>query len=198
MPNGMQKLLIGIGNPGEEYRYTRHNVGFLTVESFVNHFHQKFERNSKLKSLVASFFIEESKIIVIKPLTFVNLSGEAVLAVMNYHKISRENILVISDDVNLSLGNIRLRTQGSSGGHNGLKNIIEKLGSSGYPRLRIGIGNVDAERLSKYVLSEFSIDERIRLNVVIEKTIPFLASWVTCSFQEIELIFSRLQEQNNF
>lgn len=198
MPHAMQKLLIGIGNPGEEYHYTRHNVGFLTVEAFVNHFHQKFERNSKLKSLVANFFIEESRIIVIKPLTFVNLSGEAVLSVMNYYKISRENILVISDDVNLSLGSVRLKVQGSSGGHNGLKNIIEKLGSSDYPRLRIGIGNVDAERLSQYVLSEFSIDEKIQLNVVIEKTIPFLASWVNCSFWESELIFSRLKEQNNF
>lgn len=194
MDNANQKLLVGIGNPGERYRYTRHNVGFLTVDAFVSHFQQKFERNLKLKSLVANFFIEKSRIIVIKPMTFVNLSGEAVLAVMNYYRISRENILVVSDDVNLDLGSIRLRSQGSSGGHNGLKSIIEKLSSLNYPRLRIGIGKIFSKPLAEYVLGQFSCDEQEQMNLVIDKVLPFLAFWVNSSFREAELMFSRLKQ----
>lgn len=194
----MYKLLVGIGNPGEKYYYTRHNVGFLTVDAFINHFQQKFEKNLRLKSLITSFFIEENKLVVIKPLTFMNFSGEAVLSVMNYFKINKSDILVISDDINLDLGSVRLKAKGSSGGHNGLKSIIEKLGSLDYPRLRIGIGEPKSESLSEYVLNEFSSYEKDQLSLVIEKIVPFLTLWVKSSFQETELIFSKLKQQGKF
>ncbi len=194
----MYKLLVGIGNPGEKYYYTRHNVGFLTVDAFINHFQQKFEKNLRLKSLITSFFIEENKLVVIKPLTFMNFSGEAVLSVMNYFKINKSDILVISDDINLDLGSVRLKAKGSSGGHNGLKSIIEKLGSLDYPRLRIGIGEPKSESLSEYVLNEFSSYEKDQLSLVIEKIVPFLTLWAKSSFQETELIFSKLKQQGKF
>lgn len=153
------KLIIGLGNPGEKYLFTRHNAGFMAVDFFALNNDQSFKNESKLKSLVAKFKFEGEDIVVIKPQTYMNLSGEAIIAVMNFYKIEKKDILVIYDDISLDTGTLRFRANGSDGGHNGIKSIIQTLGSKDFDRLKIGIGpqpNIPSE---SYVLQNFTKEE---------------------------------------
>ncbi len=163
------KLIVGLGNPESRYVDTRHNIGFCAAEKLADSFGAKFGKG-KGKFLSAKIAHRMEQIIIIKPMTYMNLSGHAVVAAMNFYKIVREDILVVCDDLNLPLGSIRLRAKGSAGGQNGLKHIIESLGSEEFARLRIGI-RVDEQPLSSFssfVLGKFSENER----EIMEKILP--------------------------
>ena len=165
------KLIVGLGNFEDKYLFTRHNVGFMMVDYFVRLNNQTFKVEKKLKSAVVKFKFHDEDVIFIKPLTYMNLSGEAVIAVMNFYKIDIKDIFVIYDDISLDLGKVRLRSSGADGGHNGIKSIIQCIGSKEFDRLKIGIGpqpNIPSEA---YVLQNFSKDELEKLKEVLTKPI---------------------------
>ena len=163
------KLIVGLGNFEDKYLFTRHNVGFMAVDFFVAQANQSFKIDKKLKSSIAKFRFNNEDIVVIKPLTFMNLSGEAVSAVMNFYKIEAKDVFVIYDDISIDLGLVRFRASGSDGGHNGIKSIIKHLGSKTFDRLKIGIGpqpNIPSEA---YVLQNFTKDELDALKPILKK-----------------------------
>lgn len=166
------KLIIGLGNPGKQYEKTRHNAGFMAVDFLMDKIDLgSFKRQSKFKAEIAEGIIGGKKIIIAKPQTYMNNSGEAVQLLQSFYKIDPEDIIVVYDELDLPLGKIRVRDEGSSAGHNGIKSIIEKLGTDKFMRIRIGIKNEkagkiparfgSARRADKFVLSRFSILERI-------------------------------------
>lgn len=157
------KLVVGLGNPGKQYELTRHNVGFLCLDSLIEEMGGNFKLDSSMQSMIATMNYNGEKCLFIKPQTFMNLSGEAVVKVINYYKISIADILVVYDDMDLPLGSLRLREKGSAGSHNGMKNIVSHLHTEEFKRIRVGISghaNIDAK---DYVLGQFSRDERLVL-----------------------------------
>lgn len=158
MKNRSHFLIIGLGNPGPKYTFTRHNAGFLLLDQMALHYEVSFkEKNNYDLSL---FENSDYKIYLLKPMMFMNLSGIPVLHVASYYKIKPENIIIAYDDIDLPLGKIRLRNQGSAGGHNGVKSILKNLGKDNFIRLRLGVGPRPPEiPLDKYVLSTFSKSE---------------------------------------
>jgi PTH1 family peptidyl-tRNA hydrolase len=186
----MKYLVIGLGNPGEQYRQTRHNIGFLVVEKLVNDLGGKFSP-SKLAD-VAEVKLKGRNLIVIKPTTYMNLSGKAVNYYMQQEKIQSENILVITDDISLPFGKIRMKGKGSDGGHNGLKDIQAVLNSQEYARLRFGVGNDFAKgRQSDYVLGSWNPEEISALTERVE-----VASEAVKSFATIGLNLAMTQWNN--
>lgn len=156
-PTGpVEFLIVGLGNPGRNYETTRHNAGFLCLDMLAQQ--QGFEiKKLKFKSLLADVSLFGHRSIVMKPQTYMNLSGEAVRDAAEFYKIPVENIIVIYDDINIPLGNVRIRRKGSDGGHNGIKNIIYHLHSDSFPRLKLGVGkNSEETDLKDYVLGGFS------------------------------------------
>lgn len=156
----MTKLLIGLGNPGEKYKNSRHNIGFIMLDKIAENLSVDFDNNKK-KSLYARIKKNERQYILLKPQTFMNLSGESALYISKFFNISTENIFVIYDDMDLPFGTFKIKKGGSSGGHNGIKSLIEQLQSDNFFRIRIGIGRPDiGDRVNDYVLSSFSKSER--------------------------------------
>lgn len=159
------KLIAGLGNPGRLYRDTRHNLGFKVVDKLSKKFALKVIRKERFGAKFGEVRIKKEKIILVKPLTFINLSGEAVSHLCRYFRLEPSSLLVICDDLNLSLGKIRIRPKGSAGGHKGLHSIIEKLGTKDFARLRIGIGNpLPTEDAVNFVLSKFNPQEKILID----------------------------------
>lgn len=159
------KLIAGLGNIGEKYCFTRHNAGFMVLDKWAFDEGFSFKEDKKLKCFIA----KKGDIVFIKPTTFMNLSGEAVRAVMDYYKIN--DILIIYDDIALDLGKIRFRANGSDGGHNGIKSIIKHVGTKNFDRLKIGIGpqpNIPSEN---YVLANFPKDKLDDLKAVLKKSV---------------------------
>ena len=154
------KLIVGLGNPGKKYENTRHNVGFLVLDNVANKLGLTIEQ-SKFNAKYVEFFHNNEKIVLIKPQTFMNLSGESVIKFVNYYDIDPENVLVISDDMNLDIGRMRIRTKGSSGGQKGIQNIIDHFGHNEFPRLRVGIGKNPKIDTVKYVLGKIDSDVSI-------------------------------------
>ena len=162
-------LIVGLGNPGREYERTRHNVGFRTVELLASQANVKIDR-ARFRGLSVSCTLAAQKVLLLKPETFMNLSGEAVHLAAMYYQISISHILVLSDDISLPVGKIRVRAEGSAGGHNGLKSIISHLGSQEFPRVKIGVGakpHPDYD-LADWVLSSFSAEEEKALAPAVE------------------------------
>ena len=152
------KLIVGLGNIGQKYTFTRHNVGFMLADSIALNNGLTFRENSRLKCFTANLRNGIDDYMIIKPTTFMNLSGEAVRAVMDYYKISTKDVLIVYDDLSLELGKIRFRANGSDGGHNGIKSIIYQLNSEDFPRIKIGVGappHKDFD-LADYVLGRFT------------------------------------------
>lgn len=163
------KLIVGLGNPGNEYHGTRHNIGFDIVDSIARALNITFSENKKLRSDVATTIISSSKVVVSKPTTFMNLSGQAVSLVSNYYKISISSIIVIHDDLDLPIGTVKVKSGGGNGGHNGLKSIDNCIGVN-YTRIRVGIGRpIHKDDVSNYVLSGFNYSERLLISDVINK-----------------------------
>jgi PTH1 family peptidyl-tRNA hydrolase len=163
------KLIVGLGNPGRRYQYTRHNLGFMFVDEIARAFNLKFSKDRNLKSLITSFHLADERIIIIKPQTYMNLSGNAVRIVADYYRIDYEDIIVVYDDLDLPEGKIRIRKSGTSGGHKGMANIIEMLRTDSIKRIRIGIGNHQGEETVDYVLSEPTKEGKAQLLEVIKK-----------------------------
>lgn len=154
-------LIAGLGNPTKKYEGTRHNVGFETVDIIADSQGIALSSN-KHKAVYGQGFIGGEKVILAKPQTFMNLSGEAIRALVDFYKIEPDHVLIISDDIDLPLGQLRIRQKGSAGGHNGLKNIIAHLGSQDFPRIKIGIGSKpEGWDLADYVLSKYSKEDRV-------------------------------------
>ena len=157
------KLIVGLGNPGKEYENTRHNVGFIYLDNYAkeNNFSITKEKfNGNLWEITKN----GEKIIFVKPLSYMNLSGTVVRKYLDYYKIDLKDILVIHDDLDMEIGRIKLRTQGSSGGHNGIKNIIEQTGSEKFMRLKVGISKNKNIETKDYVLSKFNKEEQEIIN----------------------------------
>lgn len=152
-------LIVGLGNPGKEYVGTKHNVGFEVLDKLAYDNNININK-AKFNALIGEGTIKNKKVALLKPLTYMNLSGESVKATMSWYKISNKDIIVIYDDISLNIGDIRIREKGSAGGHNGMKNIIYLLNTDEFIRIRVGIGNKPANwDLANYVLSHFSKDE---------------------------------------
>lgn len=169
------KLIVGLGNPGEKYKYTRHNIG-ANVAGEVARSNNISLRRRRYLSRFGEGKIAGEDVNIISPLTYMNLSGRAVSAIVRGKKIALSDILIICDDADLKLGNIRIRPNGSSGGHRGLRSIIENLGSEGFARLRIGVGK-DGD-LRNHVLSSFAKDEMDRVEEVKERAAGAVSSWL--------------------
>jgi len=172
--------LIGLGNPGKKYSNSRHNIGFLLLKIFSNKYNSSFLLKDKLKSSCSEFKIKDSTYRLFLPNTFMNNSGDAVRAIVDWYKINLDKIFIIVDDKDLPLGKIRLRKKGSSGGHNGLKSIIEKLQTDNFNRIRIGIGSPSLEKETNnfntisHVLGNISIEEKLILDKVYKRVIESL------------------------
>lgn len=149
------KLIVGLGNPGKEYAGTRHNCGFMVIDRLASKLNVDVDQN-KFKGLYAKVKYHGEDIILLKPQTYMNLSGESVNAVMNFFKIDKDDLLVIYDDLDMPVGKLRLRKTGSAGGHNGIKNIIAHLNSQDFKRIRVGIDRHKYMNVADYVLSRFS------------------------------------------
>ena len=156
--NKPKYLIAGLGNPESKYDLTRHNIGFMAVDKFCK-MHGIEANKKRFNSMYSTLNYKNNKIFIIKPLTYMNLSGSAIRDFSNYFNIPINNIIVICDDINLDIGKIRIRRKGSSGGHNGLKDIINVLGKDNFNRLRIGIGNNKDTPLIDYVLQRFNSEE---------------------------------------
>ena len=182
------KLVVGLGNPGEKYALTRHNIGFMAVDVIINEFNSQ-NWQQKFNSLIRSHLIENSKVLFIKPLTYMNLSGLAVQLAMNFYRISRENVVVFHDDIDIQLGTVRLKKGGGHGGHNGLKSIIDKVGQD-FIRVRIGVSRPENKDVSHYVLSEFSAPEITLLNKSLSKCHTGLSHILKGSTEDFHKLFS--------
>lgn len=154
------KLIVGLGNPDKEYDKTRHNVGFMVIDNYLG----SVNWSNKFNALYCEKVINGEKIIFVKPLTYMNNSGNAVGEFVRYFNIDSNDILVIQDDLDLNVGDYKLKMHSSSGGHNGIKSIIASLGNQDFPRLKVGIGSVKKDEVIDYVLGKFSKSELEVLN----------------------------------
>jgi len=167
--SGCDWMIVGLGNPGKEYEKTRHNVGFRSVELLAGQLKTKIDR-IKFKALTRMVNHQGKKILLVEPQTYMNLSGAAVSALATYYKVKPDHILVIFDDISLPVGRIRVRRDGSAGGHNGIKSIIQSLGTDQFPRVKVGVGNKPHPDydLADWVLSKFSAQEEKALGPALE------------------------------
>jgi PTH1 family peptidyl-tRNA hydrolase len=172
-------LIVGLGNPGREYRLTRHNIGFMCLDHLADRLDVSFTRVES-RAFVAKANYESSRLVLVKPQTYMNLSGQAVSSLARFYKVPQENILVAYDDVDLPLGTLRLRPSGGSAGQKGMQSIIERLGSQEFPRLRIGIGRPPGRMdAASYVLQEFHPSDQELLSLTLERAVDAILTFVT-------------------
>ena len=173
-------LIAGLGNPGQEYVQTRHNAGFMVVEEMARRWKAVWRKESRFSARVASVKREEARIYLCQPLTYMNLSGDAVGALTAYYRIAHNRLLVLVDDADLPLGTIRMRTEGSCGGHHGLESIERSLGGRQYPRLKLGIGRLATgeRQIRNYVLGRFQPDEWPLWEKVVDRAASQVECWL--------------------
>ncbi|MBQ5347399.1 MAG: aminoacyl-tRNA hydrolase [Ruminococcus sp.] len=169
--NSIEYIIVGLGNPDRKYENTRHNSGFIMIDYIADKLSVKINR-VKFKSTVGEARIGGHRVLLMKPSTYMNNSGQAVVEAMNFYKIPAENVIVLLDDINLDVGKMRIRSKGSDGGQNGMKNIIYLSGSDKFPRIKIGIGKKPNPEydLAAWVLSKFTKDDFKKLEAVAENT----------------------------
>ncbi len=165
------KLIIGLGNPGNEYKKTRHNIGFLTVDKIISSFDfPPISMQAKFNAEISNGIINGEKVILAKPQTFMNLSGQAVREIVDYYKIATEDVIVIQDDLDIAIGKYKISKNRNSGGHKGVQSIIDNLGTKDFTRIRIGIEVLDCKvPVEKFVLEKFGKDEMEIIDEIIEK-----------------------------
>lgn len=177
------KIVVGLGNPGNQYKQTRHNVGF----DVIAHLAQRYgvaRPKAKFNAEVVELIVENEKTVLISPLTFMNLSGQSVRAAVDFYKIELSDLMIVCDDISLDVGRLRMRSSGSDGGQNGLKDIIQKLGTNAFPRLRVGVGKVPSGwDTSNFVLGKFDSDERIVVDRTVAKAGEAIEVWVRSGIQ---------------
>ena len=183
------KLIAGLGNPGAQYRGTRHNVGFDVVDLLASRHGAGFEA-AKVDGVIAR--LRQADALLLKPLTFMNLSGDAVQGIAHYFKIAVPDILIVADDVNLPLGRVRVRKTGTEGGHNGLRSVAQMLGTIDYPRLRVGVGRGNTRReLADHVLSRFDEDERPGIEAAIARAADAAEAFLTTDIDAVMNTYNR-------
>ena len=171
------KLIVGLGNPGTRYARSRHNVGFMIADRFARAHALTFARK-RFNAQIAEGDIAGKRVMIAKPQTFMNMSGEAVGKVFAFYKIAPHDLLVIYDDLDLPLGKMRLRPKGSAGGHHGMESIIARIGTSDFPRLRIGIGRPSPDADVDHVLGSFDADERAVMDETLARAVEAIGVWV--------------------
>lgn len=187
-------LIVGLGNPGRQYEKTRHNVGFEVIDRLADRLSASVDEK-KFKGCYGKGVIGGNKVILLKPLTYMNLSGESVRAAMDFYKIDPDHMIVVYDDVSLDVGQLRIRTKGSAGGHNGIKNIIAHLGTQEFPRVKVGVGEKPPRMdLADYVLSRFSEGERKLVDEAIGHAAEALALMVQGQTDEAMNRYNRKRE----
>jgi peptidyl-tRNA hydrolase, PTH1 family len=181
-------LIVGLGNPGKDYANTRHNVGFRTVDELARRYSLTFGKKER-KAIIATGIIRDKKVILAKPQTYMNLSGEAVRALVDFYKVDPARLLVISDDLDIPLGTLRLRKSGGAGGQGGLKSVIQHLGTQDFNRVRFGIGRPPGRMDPKdYVLQAFKGDDDITASLVVDRAADAVETWLDLG---IELAMTR-------
>jgi len=190
------KLIAGLGNPGPRYAGTRHNVGFEAIDLLARRHGAQWEAAPRgIEALVARWRAEDT--VLVKPLTFMNLSGTAIVGLLQFYKIELPDLLVVVDEVQLETGRIRIRPSGSAGGHNGLKSIIGSLGTDAFPRLRIGVGRGDNRRdLADHVLARFEPDERPVVDDAVVRAADAAEAFVVEGLGPAMNRFNRKDEKN--
>ena len=187
---GFQWLLVCLGNPGKEYANTRHNIGFLAADALEKRTGVKFNK-LKYRALTGEVTLGGQRVLVVKPQTYMNLSGEAVKLAGGFYKIPPERILVLYDDVSLPLGKLRIRASGSAGGHNGIKNIIAHLGTDAFPRIKVGVGAPQREDgLVDWVIGSFTASERKVVDAAIERALDAAACVIEKGVSEAQNRFN--------
>lgn len=185
------KLIVGLGNPGKEYDDTRHNIGFAVVDAFARQ-HGIAVTKKDHQALVGDGRVGETRVFLMKPQTFMNLSGQAVASLLRMKPLETADILVVADDIALPLGRLRLRTEGSAGGHNGLKSLIAHLHGQAFPRLRFGVGAPrDPSVQIDFVLGKFGRSERADVDEGIERSLAALEMWLSEGIQPAMNTFNR-------
>lgn len=184
------KLIVGLGNPGKEYDRTRHNIGFDILNLLADKYNLTFYENKKFNALETSFYLLNEKIIFVKPLTFMNLSGDSVIKYMNYYDIDISNLLVIHDDLDMELGKIRIVFDSSSGGHNGIKSIINNLNSQKFVRLKIGISHNKNINTKDYVLGKFNDSDWKTLLNSYDKVLDIVENFISKDINSLKQIYS--------
>lgn len=184
------KLIVGLGNPGSEYAKTRHNIGFEVIDTLSET--RQFPLDKlKFNSQFGKGKLDGEDLILAKPLTYMNLSGEALSPLMNFYQVPVEDVLVVYDDLDLPLGRIRLREKGSAGGHNGIKSIIQHLGTQNFKRLRIGIGRPSGrQRVVDFVLKRFDQDEQRMVDEAVEQAQKACEMWLKEPFLQVMNTFN--------
>lgn len=158
----MIKLLVGLGNPGLQYKRTRHNAGFLFLELLHNYLNAApWQMNKQFKAEIAEAYLQGNKVLLVRPQTFMNLSGDAVGKVLSFYRLEPQQMLVIHDEIDLAFGVTKLKKNGGHAGHNGLRDIIAKIGSADFYRLRLGVGRPQHGSVADYVLSAYSSEEEV-------------------------------------
>lgn len=168
-------VIAGLGNPGKKYEKTRHNIGFITIDRLAEKHNINVDK-LKFKALVGEGRISGQKIVLVKPQTFMNLSGESIQEVMNFYKLPPENLIVVYDDIDIELGTLRIRKSGSAGTHNGMRSIVQHLNSQDFPRIRIGMGGPKKGDLVDFVIGGFTKDEE----KVLDATVSTALNAVEC------------------
>ena len=184
------KLVTGLGNIGEKYCFTRHNAGFMVIDKWALKNNLSFKDDKKLKCFITKFNFNGEDIILAKPATFMNLSGEAVIAIMNYYKIDVKDILIIYDDIAIDLGRLRFRPNGSDGGHNGIKSIIKHIGTSDFARLKVGIGPQPPIPSENYVLGTFTKEQAEILKPTLSRAVSAVECYLTDGIEKAQNIFN--------
>ena len=188
------KIVVGLGNPGTKYEFTRHNTGFRIVDNLALNIETEFKEVKSYYSLICRGMINNHKIMLVKPQTFMNLSGRAVSKIVSYYKSSLRDLLIVYDDLNLELGQLRIRKEGSAGGHKGMESIMQYLHSEDIPRLRIGLGstltnfNFDC---ASYVLSNFNHDEEDKIKETIKLSTEAIKTIIEDGFEKAMRKYNR-------
>lgn len=184
------RAIFGLGNIGKEFEMTRHNAGFMVVDKLCDMYGVKLKNKNSLQCMLQTVDIEGERTLLCEPTTFMNNSGWAVGAVCDYYKIEANDILVIYDDVDIPFGEIRIREKGSPSTHNGMKSIVQCLGTSDFPRLRVGIGQPQFDMIS-YVLGRFDKEEREELPEIIDRAAKAAVCVITSGFQKAQQLFQK-------
>ena len=184
------KLIVGLGNPGREYELTRHNIGFMVIDELAKRWNISLNEQ-KFKGVFGAGFVNGEKVILLKPLTYMNLSGESIRPLMDYYKIDVEDFVVMYDDLDIPVGKLRLRMKGSAGGHNGVKSTISHLGTQEFQRIRMGIDRPkNGMKVVDYVLGRFTSEEIPDVNHSIEKAADACEEWLNKPFLQIMNTFN--------
>ena len=186
-------LIVGLGNPGDEYLRTRHNAGAMVVDRFAAHRCSGWRKERKFFADLATGECGGRKVLCIKPLTYMNLSGEAVAAVSRFYRIAPDQIMVVADDADLPLGAVRMKPSGGTGGHNGLASVIQHLGTQEFPRQRVGVARPvqEVRDIASHVLGVFTPDEQVMLNEVLQLADRQLQCWLEETLAKAMSLFNR-------